>query len=92
MPTKQIAQEEQQERTLALITYTEDLNAIINHIEKDGFTVINTKTIQLSLDQAQEFYMDHLAQNYYDKMVRWLSSGYVRLCENSNLGLLMQIP
>lgn len=55
-------------------------------MEKEGFTIIKTKTIQLSSEQAQEFYADHISQNYYDKMTRWLSSGYVRLCENCNLG------
>ncbi|KAI7896259.1 nucleoside diphosphate kinase, partial [Mucor mucedo] len=64
-----------QERTLALITSTEDLPAIRSHIENQGFTIIKSKTIQLSSEQAQAFYEDHLTQSYYDKMVRWLGSG-----------------
>jgi hypothetical protein len=66
---------EEEERTLALISYNDHLYDIINHIKKEGFTVIDTKTIQFSLEQAKEFYSDHQTQNYYDKMVKWLSSG-----------------
>lgn len=75
LTTKQVPQDEQQERTLALITSTEDLAAIRSYIENQGFTIIKSKTIQLSSEQAQKFYEDHRTQTYYDKMVRWLSSG-----------------
>lgn len=70
-----IQQEDQQERTLALLSCTDNLDDIIEHIKKEGFTVIQTKVIQYSEEQAQAFYADHVTQNYYDKMVRWLSSG-----------------
>ncbi|KAI8095506.1 nucleoside diphosphate kinase, partial [Thamnidium elegans] len=70
-----IQQEDQQERTLALLSCTDNINDIIDYIKKEGFTVIQTKIIQYSLEQAQAFYIDHVTQNYYDKMVRWLSSG-----------------
>ncbi|KAL0582052.1 hypothetical protein ABG067_008358, partial [Albugo candida] len=63
------------ERTLALISYQDNLEDILNHIEKEGFTIAKTKTLQFDLEQAKEFYASHATQNYYDKMVKWLSSG-----------------
>ncbi|KAI9260110.1 hypothetical protein EDC94DRAFT_149217 [Helicostylum pulchrum] len=70
-----IQQEDQQERTLALLSCTDNLDEIIDYIKKEGFTVIQTKIIQYSKEQAEEFYTDHATHNYYDKMVRWLSNG-----------------
>lgn len=66
---------EGKERTLALISRNDNLDNVIEYIKKGGFTVIDTKIIQLSLNQAKSFYIYHQSQNYYDKMVRWLSSG-----------------
>lgn len=71
---------ENKERTLGLLPCTDSLEDIINLIKREGFTIINTKTTQFTLEQAQEFYADSRARkcydnNYFDKMENWLSSG-----------------
>lgn len=71
-------QQTPQERTLALIPCTDNLTEIIDYIKTNNFNIIQSKTIQFSLEQAQSFYQDHITQNYYEKMVRWLSNGYIK--------------
>ncbi|KAF1799259.1 hypothetical protein V8B55DRAFT_1518127 [Mucor lusitanicus] len=67
-----------QERTLAILTDTSDLDAIIQLITSNGFTIVTSKKFELTPEEAEEFYQDHAKQNYYEKAVRWLSSS--KLC------------
>ncbi|KAI7903792.1 uncharacterized protein BX663DRAFT_505250 [Cokeromyces recurvatus] len=62
------------ERTLAIVTYSDKLDDIIQHIELNGFRIIETKTCHLTVKEAKEFYTEHQKQTYYDKLVNWLSS------------------
>lgn len=71
---------ENKERTLGLLPCTDSLKDIINLIKTEGFTIVDTKTTQFTLKQAQEFYADSRARkcydnNYFDKMENWLGSG-----------------
>lgn len=68
-----------QERTLAILTDTSDLDAIIQLITSNGFTIVTSKKFELTPEEAEEFYQDHAKQNYYEKAVRWLSR-YVKAC------------
>jgi hypothetical protein len=64
----------QKECTLAILTLTDDLDAIVQLIKDRGFVILKTKAFQLTLDQAKEFYKDHQYDtSYYDKYTTWLS-------------------
>ncbi|KAG1125924.1 hypothetical protein G6F42_008266 [Rhizopus arrhizus] len=78
MVSENTSESNHQERTLAILTATSDLDDIIQHIKSNGFTVIATKMLELTAEEAEEFYQDHVKQNYYEKGVRWLSSS--KLC------------
>ncbi|KAL7318543.1 hypothetical protein PS15m_001776 [Mucor circinelloides] len=78
MVSENISESNHQERTLAILTATSDLDDIIQHIKSNGFAVIATKMLELTAEEAEEFYQDHVKQNYYEKGVRWLSSS--KLC------------
>eukprot|EP00116_Pleurobrachia_bachei_P002240 sb/3462502/ len=68
------------QRTLALIRpdalrkYKDD---IISKIHAAGFEIANAKEVQLTTDQAAEFYKEHAEQDYFDKLVQHMSSGPV---------------
>ncbi|GAN07064.1 nucleoside diphosphate kinase homolog 5-like [Mucor ambiguus] len=76
--SENISQSNLQERTLAILTDTSDLDDIIQHITSNGFTIVATKKLELTSEEAEELYQDHVKQNYYEKGVRWLSSS--KLC------------
>ncbi|KAL9540058.1 hypothetical protein MBANPS3_009899 [Mucor bainieri] len=76
--SENISQDSPQERTLAILTATSDLDDIIQHITSNGFTIVAAKDIELTAEEAEEFYQDHVKQNYYEKSVRWLSSSKLR--------------
>lgn len=62
-----------QERTLAILSDTPNLDEIIQYIKSNGFEIIATKKFEFTMEEAEEFYEDHAKQNYYEKCVRWLS-------------------
>jgi len=68
------------QRTLALIRpdalrkYKDD---IMGKINASGFEVANAKEVQLTKEQAAEFYKEHEGQDYFDKLVTHMSSGPV---------------
>lgn len=71
--SENISQGSSQERTLAILTDTSDLDDIIQLITSNGFNIVATKKLELTPEEAEEFYQDHAKQNYYEKGVRWLS-------------------
>ncbi|KAG2200392.1 hypothetical protein INT46_009572, partial [Mucor plumbeus] len=67
-----------QERTLAILSDSTNLDEIIQHIKSNGFEIIAIKKFEFTIEEAEKFYEDHAKQNYYEKCVRWLSSS--KLC------------
>ncbi|KAJ3238716.1 Thioredoxin domain-containing protein 3 [Chytriomyces hyalinus] len=65
------------ERTLALIkpdAYPDKKQAIVERIVEDGFSIIEQREIQFSLETAQEFYKEHAEKEFYGKLTGWMSS------------------
>lgn len=62
-----------QERTLAILSDSTNLDEIIQHIKSNGFEIIAIKKFEFTIEEAEKFYEDHAKQNYYEKCVRWLS-------------------
>lgn len=50
---------------------------ILAHIEDAGLQVIGTRMIQLSTEQAQEFYAVHKERPFYNDLVSYMVSGPV---------------
>lgn len=70
------------EKTLALIkpdaVKAGFSDAIIGHIEKNDFTIVEQKTVQLSKTEVQGFYGDeHGERPYFEELVNFMSSGNV---------------
>ncbi|TPX76673.1 nucleoside-diphosphate kinase [Chytriomyces confervae] len=65
------------ERTLALIkpdAYPDKKQAIVDRIFEDGFSIIEQREIQFSLETAQEFYKEHAEKEFYGQLTGWMSS------------------
>ncbi|CEP18263.1 hypothetical protein [Parasitella parasitica] len=75
-----------QERTLAILTDTPNLEDIIEYIKSNGFKIIAAKHFEFTSEKAEKFYEDHAKQNYYEKGIRWLSSSrlYALVLEKEN--------
>lgn len=53
-------------------------DAIIGHIEKNDFTIVKQKSVQLSKAEVQGFYGDeHGERPYFEELVNFMSSGNV---------------
>lgn len=67
------------EQTLAIIKpdaiLAKHTGAIINLIELNGFTILGLAKMQLSKDDAQEFYAVHKERPFYGELVDYVSSG-----------------
>lgn len=71
------------EKTLAIIkpdAMAAGFNdAIIEHIKKNGFTVVEQKEANLSQDQAEGFYAEHKERPFFPELVTFMTSGPVTL-------------
>ncbi|KNE70100.1 hypothetical protein, variant [Allomyces macrogynus ATCC 38327] len=67
------------ERTLAIIKPDAIKHAddILYAIEAAGFTIIDKKRIQLTVDQARDFYVEHAGKPFYQPLTAFMSSGPV---------------
>ncbi|RDD43712.1 Thioredoxin domain-containing protein 3-like protein [Trichoplax sp. H2] len=66
------------QRTLALIrpeTDSESKQRIIGAIEDAGFTIAIQKEIQLTREEAEEFYREHKSKDYFEKLITRMTSG-----------------
>jgi nucleoside diphosphate kinase len=65
------------ERTLALIKpdayATGKKDSIVGRIQDEGFKIVKESEVQLSLAQAQQFYIEHQSKPFYEELVNWMS-------------------
>ena len=60
------------QRTLALIrpnALSNGREAILKHIEESGFLIAMQKEVQLTREQAEEFYIDHKDKDYFENLI-----------------------
>ena len=69
------------ERTLAIIkpdaVQAKHSGKIIDRIEQEGFTIKGMKKLQMTKQQAQEFYAVHKERGFYGELVDFMSSAPV---------------
>ena len=53
------------------------IGEILKRVEEAGFEIAELKMIKLSLKQAKRFYQVHKGKLFFDKLVRYVSSGNV---------------
>ncbi|CAF0729697.1 unnamed protein product [Brachionus calyciflorus] len=66
------------QRTLALIrpsAFAKHKDSIVKKIKDKGFEIAMTKTVQLTKQQAEEFYSEHKGKSFFDDLVKEMSSG-----------------
>jgi len=67
------------ERTLAIIKPDAVgrglASDIMSMMENQGFKIVNSKTIHLTLDQAKEFYKVHEGKHFFESNAEFMSSG-----------------
>lgn len=69
----QASENKEHERTLAILTCSDQLENIVEYIRDHGFTIVISKQCQLTPSQAEEFYENHRRnQSYFEKQVNWL--------------------
>ncbi|KAJ3047778.1 hypothetical protein HK097_011223 [Rhizophlyctis rosea] len=68
------------ERTLALTpdAYGEGTKGTtMGMLKANGFEIVAQKEVRLSEDTAKEFHKEYVGKEYYEELVRWMSSGPV---------------
>lgn len=69
------------EKTLAIIkpdaVKAKNSGKIIDRIEQEGFEILGMKKIQLTKEQAQQFYAVHKERGFYGELVEFMTSGPV---------------
>lgn len=69
----------QHQRTLAIIkpdiVSQKKIAKIIDIIESNDVTIIGMKLLQLSFDKATQFYAVHTGKYFFDRLVKFISSG-----------------
>lgn len=53
------------------------IGEILRRIEKAGFEIVELKMAKLSVPEAQRFYQVHRGKPFFDKLVKYVSSGKV---------------
>ncbi|KAJ3051896.1 thioredoxin domain-containing protein 6 [Rhizophlyctis rosea] len=72
------------ERTCALIkpdAYPERRDVILESIRGAGFTVRREMEVRMSAEMAGEFYREHAGRDFYEELVRWMSSAPIYAME-----------
>ena len=69
------------ERTLAIIkpdaVRAKNAGKIIDRIEAEGFNIVGMKKLNLSTQQAEDFYAVHQGKPFYAELVEFMTSGPV---------------
>lgn len=50
-----------------------NIEAIISEIEKEGFTILGKKKMKLSLELAEDFYMEHKDRKFYTELITMMT-------------------
>ena len=58
---------------------------ILKRIKADGFTIVKSKIMRLSIDQAQEFYAEHAGKPFFGTLTQFMSSGPI-------MALMLEAP
>ena len=53
------------------------IGEILRRVEKAGFEIVELKMVKLSPYQAKRFYRVHRGKPFFDKLVKYVSSGHV---------------
>jgi len=73
------------EKTLGIIkpdaVKTGHVSAVVKRIEAEGFIILNTKELQLTKTQAEQFYAVHQGKSFFDELVTYMISGPVVVME-----------
>lgn len=51
------------------------IGEIFTQFEQHGLRIVALKMVQLSLSQAQDFYLEHAQKPFYNKLCEFMSSG-----------------
>ncbi len=69
------------EQTLALIkpdaVKRNIIGNIISMIENDGFVIKKMKMVRMTEQLAKEFYSVHKGKSFFDKLIGYMTSGYI---------------
>lgn len=69
------------ERTLAILkpdsVAAEKVEAILAHLEREGFRIAAMKKLRLTSEQARAFYAIHREQPFFESLVRFMTEGPV---------------
>ncbi len=69
------------EKTFAIIkpdaVKAKNAGKIIDRIEKEGFSILGMKKIQLTQNQAEAFYAVHKERSFFPELVKFMISGPV---------------
>ena len=52
---------------------------ILAHVEERGFRIVEARMSQLTREQCQEFYAEHLGKGFFNELVDFMTSGPVLL-------------
>ncbi len=55
------------------------IGKILAHVEHDGFRIVEARLAQLTREQCQEFYSEHLGKPFFNDLVGYMTSGPVML-------------
>ena len=78
------------ERTFSIIkpnsVANNDIGAIYARFERAGFTIIASKMLKLTKEQAEGFYAEHKGRPFFDGLVEFMTSGpiMVQVLEGEN--------
>ena len=53
------------------------IGEILRRVEKAGFEIVELKMVKLSVPEAKRFYQVHRGKPFFDKLVKYVSSGKV---------------
>jgi len=67
------------ERTLVIIkpdaVKDKHIGEIINRFEKQGFEIIAMKMLQMTEDEAENFYYIHRGKEFFEQLIKFMTSG-----------------
>ncbi len=67
------------ERTLVIIkpdaVKDKHIGEIISRFEKAGFEIVSLKMLQMTKDEAENFYYVHRGKDFFDELIKFMISG-----------------